>query len=309
MKVRANVNFALIKYWGKKEESLKIPFQSSLSFTVDNLYTETKVSFDKSLREDVITINGLKTGQSVLRVKEYLNQLRKFYHVEDYCYLDSENFVPTASGLASSASAFASIAFGFLNHLNLSDEELSKAARLGSGSASRSIYGGFSVWHHGNNHDTSFATPLDIEWDDFRIIVCLLDSSEKKHSSSEAMQIATRDSSYQDFVKKSKMDLTEMLEALKQKNLDLVGLIAERNSEMMHNLIERTGIIYKTKTSKQVIAIINKLRGNGIKAYFTMDAGPNVKIITTEQYVSKIIQEIPFETIICKSGNRPLIIK
>lgn len=309
MKVRAFVNFALIKYWGKKNEEYKIPYQSSLSLTVDKLYTETKTTFDQNLLEDVITINGKTSGKAVLRVRKYLNKLRELYNIEEYCYLESQNFVPTASGLASSASAFASIASSFLKHLNLSDSELSKAARLGSGSASRSIFGGFSLWDKGDSHETSFAKPLNISWPDIRIIVCLVSEVEKKYSSGEAMRLSTKNPKYLEFVKNSEKDLFEMLEALKLKDINLVGNIAERNSEMMHNLMALDNIVYKNNDSNKLINIIKDLRQKGIPAYFTMDAGPNVKIITTSEYVNQIVQKIPFKTIVCQSGESPLIIK
>src|SRR5690554_436521 len=309
MKVRAFVNFALIKYWGKKNEEYKIPYQSSLSLTVDKLYTETKTTFDQSLLEDVITINGKTSGKAVLRVRKYLNKLRELYNIEEYCYLESQNFVPTASGLASSASAFASIASSFLKHLNLSDSELSKAARLGSGSGSRSIFGGFSLWDKGDSHETSFAKPLNINWPEIRIIVCLVSEVEKKHSSGEAMRLSTKNPKYLEFVKNSEKDLTEMLKALKLKDINLVGNIAERNSEMMHNLMALDNIVYKNNDSNRLINIIKDLRQKGIPAYFTMDAGPNVKIITTSEYVDQIVQKIPFKTIVCQNGESPLIIK
>lgn len=300
MKVRANVNFALIKYWGKKIDDLKVPYQSSLSVTIDKLYTETEVVFDRNLNEDVIKINGKTTGKEIERTRDYLNVLRNYYNISEYCYLESLNYVPTASGLASSASAFASIAKAFLQNKDLSDVELSKAARLGSGSASRSIYDGFAIWNHGDSHETSYATPLDIKWPEFRIIVCLVDKNEKKYSSSLTMSKSVLNSNYKKWVKESKKDLALMLEALPKKEIDLVGKIAEANSNKMHDLIEEDGIYYKNLKSLELIKTIENLRKQGISAYYTMDAGPNVKIITTEKYVESIIEKIDVQTIICE---------
>ena len=308
MKVRANVNFALIKYWGKKIDDIKVPNQSSLSVTIDALYTETSVSYDRKLTKDIIIINNKDSGKEVDRTREYLNTLRDYYNIHEYAKVESNNFVPTASGLASSASAFASIAKAFLENKGLSDIELSKAARLGSGSASRSIYGGFAIWNHGNSHETSYAVPLDIEWEEFRIIVCLVDKNEKKYSSSDAMAKSVLNKDYPNWVSESKKDLEMMLEALPKKDINLVGQIAENNSNKMHDLIEKDGIYYKTKESLKIIKIIEDLRKNDIPAYYTMDAGPNVKIITTSKFVDNIIEKLNVETIVCKIGNKAEVI-
>lgn len=307
MKAVARVNFALIKYWGKKDEDLKIPFQSSLSFTVDKLYTETEVVFSNNLLEDKIIINDKEDEKVNFRVKKHLDYIRNKFNVSKYAYVNSKNYVPTAAGLASSASAFAALTYAAIKELgiNLTNEELSKIARVGSGSASRSIYGNFAIWHHGESDATSYAESLNVDWDDFRIIVCLIDQNEKKYSSTKAMQKSVENKElYNDWVKQSETDLAEIIPAIKDKDIKKVGLIAERNAMMMHNLIDATGITYKSEKSIEVINRVKSLRIKGINAYITMDAGPNVKIITLKDEVSKIVNafnDIP--TIVCSSGK------
>lgn len=312
MIAKAHVNFALIKYWGKKDEKRRLPYQASLSFTVDKLYTKTKVTIDNSLTDDLIEINGISKGDSILRVKKYLNLLRKDLNLKGYVRLESNNNVPTGAGLASSASAFASIALSFTKafDLNLSKEELSRLARLGSGSASRSIYKDFSIWNTGDDL-TSVAKPLNINWPEFRIIVLMIDKNEKHKSSTKAMKESVlNEKLYSNWVKQSQIDLNEMIIALNKKDINLVGSIAERNSEHMHKLIESTNTFYKTDLSKLAISKIKKLRENNISAYFTMDAGPNVKIITTDKYVNDILNEFKdFETLVCKSGSEAHIVE
>ena len=307
MKARANVNFALIKYWGKKDEALKIPYQSSLSFTVDSLYTETTVKFDGALTKDLININGLESDKAQTRVVKHLDYIRNKYHEKRYAYVSSKNFVPTAAGLASSASAFAALTYAAISDLglNLSEKELSKLARVGSGSASRSIYGGFAIWHHGYDDASSYAEKLKIDWPEFRIIVCLVDENEKKASSTLAMKKSVENTeSYNQWVTRSEIDLKMLLSALNEKDIAKVGLIAEANALLMHDLIEETGIIYKTKVSNEIIERVKTLRDKGIEAYITMDAGPNVKIITLEKDVKSILEEFKdLKTIVCKSGN------
>ena len=159
--VRAHTNIALIKYWGKKDEDLRLPTNSSLSMTLDKFYTDTKVSYDGNLDYDEFYLDGSKVDdKEALRVFKFMDYIRKNYGIKDYARIESKNNVPTAAGLASSASAFAALAKAATLSLELSDEELSKLARMGSGSASRSIYGGFVKWEMGNDHDTSFANLL-----------------------------------------------------------------------------------------------------------------------------------------------------
>lgn len=310
MKVRANVNFALIKYWGKKDEDLKIPYQSSLSFTVDNLYTETEVIFDNDLTKDIININGITKDDK--RVIKHMDLIRKEFNVNKYAYITSKNFVATEAGLASSASAFAALTLAATKalNLNLSKKELSIIARKGSGSASRSIYSDFAIWHHGTNDLDSFAEPIDLIWDDFRIIVCIINDNKKVKSSSQAMKESVLNKKvYNNWVLESEKDLKEMLKALPLKDIDKVGIIAERNALLMHEVIEKTNTYYRTKESFLVIDKVKELREKGIKAYITMDAGPNVKIITTKAYVDDILNEFKnIKTLICKNGDGAKVI-
>src|SRR5690554_2917268 len=189
MKARAYVNFALIKYWGKKDDKLRLPYQASLSFTVDRLYTDTLVRVNKSLIKDKITINGISDEKLNKRVVDHLNLIRSKYNIKDYVEVTSINNVPTSAGLASSASSFAALTLAATKafNLNLSKEELSRLARLASGSASRSIYGNFAIWDIGDDL-SSIARPLDIKWEEFRIIVLMIDKSKKPASSTDTMR-------------------------------------------------------------------------------------------------------------------------
>ncbi len=121
-KVRAHRNIALIKYWGKKDEDLKIPFQSSLSFTVDKLYTETEVVFSNNLLEDKIIINDKEDEKVNFRVKKHLDYIRNKFNVSKYAYVNSKNYVPIAAGLASSASAFAALTYAAIKELGPNPE-------------------------------------------------------------------------------------------------------------------------------------------------------------------------------------------
>ena len=305
--IRAYVNFALIKYWGKKDDELRLPNQASLSFTVDKLYTETSVEFNSNLKEDNVTINGVMNDPKMSkRVIKHLNYIRGLYNEPRFAYVNSINYVPTAAGLASSASSFAALTAAAIDDLEVkvTKDELSRISRIGSGSASRSIYGDFVVWNTGNDKE-SIGTKLDVKWPEFRIIVCLVSRDIKKHSSSKTMDLSVKNvEKYSKWVKESKEDLDNMLIALYNKDIDSVGLIAENNSNHMHDLIESTGIKYKNEDSYTLINRIEDMRKSGIKAYYTMDAGPNVKIITVADQVDLILNNIrDYETIVCEAGK------
>lgn len=303
--VRAHTNIALIKYWGKKDSDLKIPHNSSLSLTLDRFYTDTSVRYDASLTHDVFILDGNRLdGKSAQRVFWFMDQVRKRYNIKEYAYIESKNHVPEAAGLASSASAFAALAKAATLGLNLPIEELSALARLGSGSASRSLFPGFAIWEKGVSDETSFAHPLGFEpWDDFRMVVALVNDKEKPFSSSTAMDLTAQNSVYfPAWVEQSQKDLQAMTQAIKEQSIEKVGLIAQENALRMHASLLGVNMWYFEPKTIEIMNIVRNLQKE-IPVYFTMDAGPNVKIITLDKYVDRLIGALNgTETIVCSSG-------
>lgn len=290
----ANVNIALLKYWGKKDELLKIPFQSSLSLTLDNLGTTTTITLDPLLTSDQLFFDGQRANlNEQMKMIKYLNLVRQLYSCTGYVKIDTTNSVPTAAGLASSASAYASIALGLnrVYNLNLNQEGLSKLARLGSGSAARSIFSGFAFWHHGDSHETSYATPIPSTWDELMFIVVLISSDKKKISSTEAMRQSVRLPSYQDFVKSSEALVTPMLEAIEAKDLNRLGPLIEQSSDLLHFTIRQTGIDFYLPETYELLKKLVPLKAK-YPLFYTIDAGPNVKLLTSKQYVSDITKAL-----------------
>ena len=187
-KARAHTNIALIKYWGKADEDLIIPMNNSLSVTLERFYTETRVTFDASLTEDQLILNKeAVNAKESAKIQRYMDMIRKEAGISTYALIESDNFVPTAAGLASSASAYAALA-GACNEaldLNLSDKDLSRLARRGSGSASRSIYGGFAEWEKGYDDKTSYAHQIESDGfeNDLAMIFVVINNKSKKVSS------------------------------------------------------------------------------------------------------------------------------
>jgi len=302
---KAHTNIALIKYWGKRNEILKLPMNNSLSLTLDALYTKTTVEFQSDLENDTFYLNGnVKQGTSLQRVKDFLHLIRRASGKNEYALVQSENKVPTAAGFASSASGFAALAAAATKAvgMDLNDKDLSRLTRQGSGSACRSIYGGFVEWQQGKELDgsDSFAVQLEREnyWD-IRVAAVVLFEEEKTVSSSEGMK-RTVDTSvfYQGWVDSIPADLNAMKAGIQEKDFEKVGTIAEANCLRMHGttLGSNPPFTYWLHGTLAVMETVQKMRREGIPVYFTIDAGPNVKVLYLpehEEIVKEALHAIP----------------
>lgn len=299
---KANANIALIKYWGKQDERLFLPTKSSLSFTLPKLITTTTVSISSSDRDEVL-INQKKNPAAEKNIIRFLDIFRKLHNIKDHFVVNSTNSFPTAAGLASSASGFAALARGLneLCKLNLSNKELSILARRGSGSACRSIHSGFVLWQKGKEAcgSDSYAEKIfdSSHWPEFRILVAIVDKKAKKIKSRLGMQQTQLDDCYKEWIQKSEIRINEMITAIGQRDIDKVGKLAEEDCLEMHDCIKHADppIDYWQEGTREIVQKIKKLRERGIPCYFTIDAGPNVKIITLEKYVETIKKELCVE--------------
>lgn len=292
--VRAHTNIALIKYWGKENEEWIIPKNNSLSLTLDAFYTDTQVIFDKTLKEDELILDDIRQNASALKkVQRVLDEVRSQAGIQLKARVESKNHVPTAAGLASSASGLAALAGAASQAagLSLSDTELSKLARIGSGSASRSIYGGFAEWVKGHDHDSSFAVPVDdADWD-IGMLFVIVNDAVKEVSSRDGMRRTVETSAfYQGWLDSLDKDLRDMKAAISERDIEKVGSIAERNALKMHatTLGANPPFTYWTAESMTAMTAVRDLRKQEYTAYFTMDAGPNVKIICRQSQLTEI---------------------
>ncbi len=314
-KAKAHANIALIKYWGKEDEELIIPNNNSLSMTLENLYTETIVNFSDSDKDLFYLDNNLQDEKETAKISKYIDIFRKLASSDKRVEIESFNHVPTAAGLASSASGFAALsaALNSLFELNYEKENLTKLARLGSGSASRSIYGGFVEWIKGEDHETSFAKKIDDGDFDIAMIILVLNEEKKDISSRKAMKQTVETSPlYQSFVESSKKDIIAIKKAIKDRDIDEIGKIAEHNAMKMHATMlgSNPPIIYFKEKSIQAINKVKELRKMGLSVYYTMDAGPNVKLIVRKTEVDKIIKELKeFDNIIISNIGNDVIVE
>lgn len=295
---RAHTNIALIKYWGKTDIALNIPTTSSLSMTLEPFYTTTSVEFTDNESDSLILNSAMEDSR---RVSKFLEMMRGQYGNFPKVMIQSENHVPTAAGLASSASSFAALTaamFGLLD-LEKDDSEMSRIARRGSGSASRSIFGNFAVWNKGENHQSSFAESFYNKDIGLSMIVAEISSERKKMSSTKGMQLAQTAPTYGAWVEKSAIQLAEMKQAILQADIEKVGLIAQDNALGMHeqNRLCLEPFDYFTSETQRVVDFTKECYKAGLLAFVTIDAGPNVKIITdhaTEKILlTKLKAEFP----------------
>ncbi|AFT81894.1 diphosphomevalonate decarboxylase [Leuconostoc carnosum] len=292
----AHTNIALIKYWGKKDAILNLPTTSSLSLTLDKFYTTTTVSKNDSI--DTLILNGQNVDAR--KIQNFLNILRDELGTFDQLTITSENHVPTSAGLASSASAFAALTAAVTRELalDLPNETLSRLARRGSGSASRSFYGHFAVWHEGIDDKSSFAESIAAPDMPIALVVAEVSSETKKVSSTEGMQRAMTSPDYSSWIQNSAKQFLDIQNAIITSDIEKIGYIAEKNALDMHalNLTARQQpFTYFTQETQQILAIVSDLRHKGILAFSTMDAGPNVKIITTLNEAPTIVNHLKKE--------------
>ncbi len=288
-------NIALIKYWGKRDEELILPNTSSLSISLKNLGTKTTI---RTAEKDRVLLNEEELSLNSNFSKRIFDFINLFRSKDCNFEIKTYNNIPTAAGVASSASGGAALVLA-LNDLfewNLSKKYLSILARLISGSACRSVYDNkFVIWNKGNdpNGMDSYGVPLEYKWDELKIGLILLEQKEKKISSREAMKSAHTSSYYKEWPKKVELDLKNIIEAIKQKDFNLLGQIAENNSLFMHKIIQTTIMPTNFLTNK-TISMINKIceirKKNKIPIYFTIDAGPNIKIIYLKKFREEILK-------------------
>ncbi len=304
-------NIAFIKYWGNRNNILRIPSNGSISMNLASLETRTTVETCPEFQSDGLTLNGRnETGTALERVKTFLNLLRKISGRNIYAHVRSENNFPLSAGIASSASAFAALAaagsraFG----LYLSEKELSILARRGSGSASRSIPGGFVEWHTGRTNADSFAetiAPAD-HWELFDC-VAVITKQPKKIGSTEGHQLADTSPLQAARVKDAPRRLDICRKAILEKDFDSLAEIIELDSDMMHAVMmtSRPPLRYWTPKSLEVMLEVTSWRKNGIPAAYTLDAGPNVHVICPKTHASQIqarLEKIPGIASVLSSG-------
>lgn len=284
---RARSNIALVKYWGKADDALNVPAVGSISIALDALWSDTEVEFGAGYEQDTFELDGVRRPEQLARVSACLDLLRRIAGVESRAAVVSRNNFPTAAGLASSASGFAALvraADAALN-LQLPARELSVLARQGSGSAARSIFGGYVEMHAGRAADgsDSYAEPLlDAgEWP-LEVVVAISSSGEKSVASGIGMTRSAASSPYyRAWVETHDADLDTAREAIRARDFAALAEVAEFSCLKMHAaaLAARPALLYWNGATVECLHAVRRLRSSGVPVFFTVDAGPQVKAV------------------------------
>jgi len=262
--------------------------------TLDKFFTVTTVEFDSKYQKDELILNGeaLKESEEAKEVFEHLNLIRGMAKIQWKAKVVSNNNFPTAAGLASSASGLAALSMAGAKAagLNLNAKELSILSRRGSGSASRSLEAGFVEWVRGIDPEgkDSFAKQIapPEHWPEFRMIVNIVKSGAKKWKSRAGMaQTVATCPYYPAWKDTAENDSVQMKRFIRGKDFSKVGQLAEFNSLKMHATMITTQpmILYWQPTTVELMHHIQQWRDEGLESYFTMDAGPQVKVMCLQK--------------------------
>jgi diphosphomevalonate decarboxylase len=296
----AHSNIALAKYWGKRDVELNLPDVPSLSLTLAALSTTTFVRFDADAGEDRVVLNGVRAeGATLAKVSALLDRVRADAGLRWRAEVSSNNDFPTASGLASSASGFAALAVAAVGAAGLtwSRGATSALARASSVSAARSLYGGFVTLEAGAEQ----AEPLDAEAATaaLRMVIAVTQTTPKKIGSTNGMLHTQRSSHYYPAWRAAAPGIySELRDALLRGDFEKVGEAMEQSTLCMHASMFAAvpALIYWSPTTLAAMEAVRELRAAGSLAYFTMDAGPHVKVLTLAEHageVRRVLETLP----------------
>ena len=277
----APANIALIKYWGRKDAKLRLPANPSISMNLSACITTTTVEFSSDFENDVVT-----EGFDNRRILDHIDRIRNMAGKKESVHIVTNNSFPTSAGIASSASGFAALTVAAATALNLqlSEKELSAFARLGSGSASRSIPDGFVKWEGEYAH--SLYPP---DWWDLRDIIVILATKAKKISSSVGHDRAGSSPFFLKRLEALPERIARLETALKTKNFPMLGQVIEEDCLDMHHVMQTQNppLYYWNEETKEVIKTIR-----GLPACFTIDAGSNVHVICEAKNEENVIRKL-----------------
>ncbi len=281
----AHPNIAFIKYWGNRDAALRIPLNGSISMNLDGLVTRTRVSFDESLPADKFSLNGQEQGGKPLqRVSAFLDVIRGLADLHIFAQIESDNNFPLGAGIASSASAFAALAMAGSRAagLDLSEKDLSRLARLGSGSAARSIPDGFVEWQAGQNDQDSFAFSIaNPEHWNLVDLIAIVDPLEKATGSSEGHELAQ--TSPLNALRQASVGgrLAICRQAILRRDFEAFAEVVEADSNWMHAVMRTSNppLYYWRPLTEVILWQVLEWRRAGHAVCATVDAGPNVHVL------------------------------
>ncbi|MBI3954892.1 diphosphomevalonate decarboxylase [Candidatus Gottesmanbacteria bacterium] len=277
-------NLAFIKYWGKVDENLNLPANSSISMNLSGLLTTTTVHFDSQYKSDSIIIDGRQDEKEGRRVISHLNRVRKIAKITLKAKVVSQNNFPVSTGLSSSASGFAALTLSASTAagLKLTEIELSTLARQASGSACRSIPGGFVEWKKGKTSGDSFSYSLyPPNWWDIVDIVLVLNDSKKDVSTTEGQKLVLTSPFFTARLERIEDKIKKLKKSLAEKDFSTFGRLAENEALELHSIMftSTPALIYLLPETLFFMKEIIKWRKEGLEAYFSLNTGQALHIL------------------------------
>lgn len=291
---RAHPNIAFIKYWGNRDEALRLPANSSLSMNLDALHTTTKVRFDANFVNDQVILNGAEANpQQSARVSHFLDLVRKMVGKDQFARVESENNFPSGVGIASSSSAFAVLALAASSAagLSLDEQTLSRLARRGSGSASRSVPGGFVEWRAADKDEDSYAfsiAPAD-HWE-LTDCIAIVSEQHKSVGSTEGHRLAATSPLQDARVQSADGRLDLCRSAVMERDFEALAQVVELDCHLMHAVMmtSQPALHYWLPASLTVMQAVREWRSEGLPVCYTLDAGPNVHVLCQADVADKV---------------------
>lgn len=286
-------NIAFTKYWGRKDEELRLPINGSVAMTLSNLLTTTTVEFNDRLKEDDIMVNNERLDKEVEKVKKHLDRIRKLAGIKTFAKVVSNNSFPTGTGLSSSSSGFAAltVAAAAAAGLKLSEKELGILSRQASGASIRSIPGGFVEWLDGNTSESSYAKtifPKD-HWD-IADVVAVVSKERKDVATSQGHEGANTSPFMETRVKKMADKNKAVKQLIKEKDFQKFGEFIEAEALELHAIYitQIPSLIYLTPESLMIIKLCKKWRNDGLPVYFTVNTGQDVHLIVEKENIKTL---------------------
>ncbi|MFC1711015.1 diphosphomevalonate decarboxylase [Patescibacteria group bacterium] len=291
-------NIAFIKYWGKKDKKLRIPLNSSISMNLSHVYTHTTVEFAKNFKEDTFKLLNEKTSSmEEKRVFDHINIIKSKALINLKAKIVSVNNFPKSTGLSSSASGFSALTMATVEAagLNLNKKELSQLARLGSGSACRSIPDGFVKWQAGDSHKNSYAYSLfSPKYWKLYDVIAIVSKQKKLTSSTKGQELIKTSPFFKKRLKSVNNNLKLLSHYLKKKDFTNFGILCEQEALNMHAVMITSwpSLLYWTPNTLKLIKLIKKWRQNNLEAYFTINTGQDVHILVEEANLEKLSSKL-----------------
>jgi len=314
----AHPNIAFIKYWGNRDHQLRLPSNGSISMNLAGLETRTTVTFRPSLSADRLVVNGKEqTGRALERVASFLGLVRGLSDVKDHAEVVSENNFPTGAGIASSASAFAALAVAAAKAAQLPIDaehvtsQLSRLARRGSGSACRSVPGGFVEWKMGSEDKESYAVSIAAaDYWDLVDCIAIVSTAHKAIGSTEGHYSAASSPLNWARIADSPGRLDRCRAAILSRYFEPLAEVVEQDSNLMHAVMMTSSppLFYWSSGTLEIMQAVREWRLGGLAAAYTVDAGPNVHVITPSESASEVerrLRALPSVTdvLVAKAGG------